>query len=100
MENEGSESSASKDSVEGEITPGFFSGTCRQLIDDVDKGWKYFWKKRGYDPPPDLYSEADKWFGKAEKLSYSEKVAFKENKQKETERAAGIQKADREFFGR
>jgi hypothetical protein len=98
MENEGSESSASKDSVEGEITPGFFSGTCRQLIDDVDSGWKYFWKNRGFDPPPDLYSDNQIFSGNG--FSCNEEVTFKKSKQKETERAAGIQKADREFFGR
>ena len=89
-----------EESKNTQYEPSLFNGTCKELRDEVDKGWKYFWKNRGFDPPPDLYSEADRWFGKAEKLSYSEKVAFKEGKQKEAERAAGIQKADREFFGR
>ena len=98
MESEGLKNTVSEESADS--TPGYFSGTCRQLHEEVDRGWRYFWKKRGYDPPPDIYSEADRWFGKASKLSYSEKVALTTNKQKEAERAAGIQKADREFFGR
>ena len=28
---------------------GYFSPN---IIEEIDKGWKYFWKKRGYDPPP------------------------------------------------
>ena len=98
MENDGCGSIASKDAVEEDIK-GYFSGTCRQLIEDIDRGWRYFWKKRGVDPPPDCYSEADRWFGKTSKLSYSEKVSLTQNKQKEAERTAGIQKADREFLG-
>ena len=60
----------------------------------VDAGWRRFWKKRGFDPPPELYSDEDSWFGK----KLREKKSFKENKQKEAERAAGIQKARREFL--
>ena len=96
MENEGSESLASKDSAGGEVPSGFFSGTCRQLIDDIDKGWKHFWKTRGFDPPPELYSDKKIFSGNG----FNEKVTYKESQQKKAERAAGIQKADREFSGR
>lgn len=96
MESEGLENIVSEGS--SDTTPGYFSGTCIQLHKEVDRGWRRFWKKRGFDTPPDLYSNMDMWFGRAEKLSYHEKVALKEGQQKKAERDAGIQKADREFF--
>lgn len=40
---------------------GLVSGTMLQLQEDIDRGWRYFWKKRGFDPPPDLYGE-NNWF--------------------------------------
>ncbi len=40
---------------------GILSGSMLKLQEDVDRGWRYFWKKRGFDPPPDLYGE-NNWF--------------------------------------
>lgn len=60
----------------------------------VDAGWRRFWKKRGFDPPPELYSDEDSWFGK----KLREKKSLKESKQKEAERVQGIQRAGREFL--
>lgn len=25
------------------------------IIEEIDKGWRYFWKKRGYEPPPSFH---------------------------------------------
>lgn len=69
-----------------------FSCTCKELHDMVDAGWRRFWKKRGFDSPPELYAE-DNWFGR----KLNEKKSAKEDKQKEAERTKGIQKAGREF---
>ena len=75
---------------------GYFSGTCAQLIKDIDAGWRYFWKKRGFDPPPDHWgSDSNFWFGGE---GINEKKPAKESKQKETERIQGIQRARREFL--
>ena len=98
MENEKCENSVSRPASFEYATAGkgYFSGTCAQLIKDIDEGWRYFWKKRGFDPPPELYSDADKWFGK--KGLNSEKESTKESKQKEAERVQGVQRARREFL--
>lgn len=60
------------------------------LIKAIDEGWRYFWKKRGYSEPPSIDSDTF-IFG-------HEKNRNKTNKQKEAERAKGIQKAGREFL--
>ena len=60
------------------------------LIKAVDEGWRYFWKQRGYPEPPMIDSDTF-IFG-------HEKNRNKTNKQKETERAKGIQKARGEFL--
>lgn len=76
---------------------GYFSGTCAQLIKDIDEGWRYFWKKRGYDPPPDHWgNDSSFWFGR-EGVN-SEKKSAEESKQKEAERVQGVQRARREFL--
>ena len=85
MENEKYESTASS---------GFFAGSCAELIKEVDQGWRRFWKKRGFDPPPDLHK--DTWFGR-EGIKY-EKNSAAESKRKEAERIRGIQKAREEFL--
>lgn len=74
---------------------GYFSGTCAQLIKDVDEGWRYFWKNRGYDTPPE-FGDRGLWFG-GNGIN-DEKKPAKESKQKKTERVQGIQKARREFL--
>lgn len=40
---------------------GIVSGSMLQLQEDIDRGWRYFWKGRGFDPPPDLYGD-NNWF--------------------------------------
>lgn len=60
------------------------------LIKAVDEGWRYFWKQRGYSEPPTMDSDTF-IFG-------NEKNRDTTNKQKETERAKGIQKARGEFL--
>tara|TARA_B100000035_G_scaffold129236_2_gene109878 strand:- start:72 stop:362 length:291 start_codon:yes stop_codon:yes gene_type:complete len=79
---------------------GILGCNLTELHKEVDAGWRRFWKKRGFDPPPELYSDKDMWFGRASKLSNYEKVTTEESQQKEAERAAGIQRADFEFFNR
>jgi len=37
------------------------SGSMLKLQADIDWGWRYFWKRRGFSPPPDLYGE-NNWF--------------------------------------
>tara|TARA_Y100000289_G_C3911079_1_gene144704 strand:+ start:391 stop:681 length:291 start_codon:yes stop_codon:yes gene_type:complete len=91
MEQEKYESSVSSATTE----KGYFSGTCAQLIKDIDTGWRYFWKKRGFDPPPELYSDRNDWFGRE---GINEKNSAKKSKQKEAERVQGIQKAGRDFL--
>ena len=78
-------------------TEGILNCNLRELQNEIDAGWRRFWKKRGFDPPPELYSDKEMWFGNG--FSCNEEVTPEESQQKETERAAGIQKANREFFG-
>jgi hypothetical protein len=98
MEQEKFENSVSRPASSEYATAGkgYFSGTCTQLIKDIDEGWRYFWKKRGFDPPPELYSDRNDWFGREEKLN--EKESAEKSKQKEAERIQGIQRAGREFL--
>lgn len=60
------------------------------LIKAVDEGWRYFWRQRGYSEPPNIDSDTF-IFG-------HEKNRDTTNKQKEAERAKGIQKAREEFL--
>lgn len=38
-----------------------YSGNVKQLCDDIDKGWRYFWRKRGFTEPPSLVDERYKF---------------------------------------
>jgi hypothetical protein len=38
-----------------------YSGNVKQLCDDIDKGWRYFWRKRGFIEPPPLVDEGFKF---------------------------------------
>ena len=38
-----------------------YSGNVKQLCDDIDKGWRYFWRKRGFIEPPPLIDECYKF---------------------------------------
>lgn len=71
---------------------GGISHCMRELSEEIDRGWRYFWRKRGYAEPPPL---SDDQF-----MFRNEKNALKKNKQKEAERISGIQKAWREFLGK
>lgn len=79
-------------------TEGILSCNLSELHKEVDAGWRRFWKKRGFDSPPELYSDKEMWFGNG--FSFNEKVTYKESQQKKAERATGIQKANRDFFER
>lgn len=58
--------------------PGSYSGSVKKLCDDIDKGWRYFWRKRGFIEPPSLVDERYK-FGN---LNFEAK-STKKSKQKE-----------------
>lgn len=38
-----------------------YSGSAKQLCDDIDKGWRYFWRRRGFSEPPPLIDERYKF---------------------------------------
>ena len=55
-----------------------------ELIAEIDRGWRYFWKKRGYDEPPSLIDPGYEFGGK--KFNFNnEKKSTKESKQKTPE---------------
>lgn len=64
--------------------------TNAELIKAIDEGWRYFWRQRGYSEPPTMDSDTF--------LFGDEKNRDTTNKQKEAERARGIQKARGEFL--
>jgi len=70
---------------------GGISGNIRSLVEEVDEGWRYFWRKRGFIEPPSLVDDQFK-FGS---LNFEKKTAPKKSKQEETERVPGVQE-DRE----
>ncbi len=57
-----------------------------ELQEDVDKGWRHFWKKRGYAEPPPLIDDQYR-FGS---LNF-EKNSTKKGKQKEATGVPGVQ---------
>ena len=63
-----------------------YADTNLDLIADIDWGWRYFWKKRGYDPPPSIGS-----FGSKDFDFRNEKNLAKKGKQKTTKGIPGVQ---------
>lgn len=41
--------------------PGTYGGSVKKLCDDIDKGWRYFWRKRGHIEPPSLIDDGFKF---------------------------------------
>ena len=48
-----------------------------ELIEEIDQGWRYFWKKRGFDEPPSLVDPGYEFGGKKFDFKNEEKSAKK-----------------------
>lgn len=68
-----------------------YADTNLELIDEIDRGWRYFWKQRGFDEPPSLI-DAEYGFGGSGFKFSNEKKSPKKSKQKKTKGLSGIQK--------
>ena len=66
-----------------------YADTNLELIDEIDRGWRYFWKQRGFDEPPSLIDSEYGFGGSGFKFG-DEKKSSKKSKQEETKGVSGI----------
>lgn len=60
-----------------------------ELIEEIDRGWRYFWKKRGFDEPPPLVDPGYEFGGK-DFIFKNEEKSTKESKQKAPKGVSGV----------
>lgn len=41
--------------------PDCYAGSVKQLCKDIDEGWRYFWRKRGFIEPPSIVDNGFKF---------------------------------------
>ena len=72
---------------------GILNCNLQELHKEIDKGWRYFWKKRGLEEPPCAWGGAHWW----EKRN-REKDKIKAGKQKAAKRMERLQRENPDFF--